>query len=115
MTKRILSIDGGGIRGILPLALLTEIEVRRGPCADLFDIVAGTSVGGIIATGLAHRVPAKTIYEMLVNDGGKIFAKTPVVTYLSGFFKPKYDAAPLEGFLARPSAAQCSTASPSPN
>ena len=101
MTKRILSIDGGGICGILPLALLTEIEARRGPCADLFDIVAGTSVGGIIATGLAHRVTAKTIYEMLVNDGGKIFAKAPVVTYLSGFFKPKYDAAPLEGFLAQ--------------
>ena len=38
MTKHILSIDGGGIRGILPLALLTEVEARRGPCADLFDL-----------------------------------------------------------------------------
>ncbi len=63
MTKRILSIDGGGIRGILPLALLTEIEARRGPCANLFDMVAGTSIGGIIATGLAHRVPAKSLSE----------------------------------------------------
>jgi uncharacterized protein len=69
MTKRIHSIDGGGIRGILPLALLVEIEARRGPCADLFDMVAGTSIGGIIATGVAHRVPAKTIYDTLVNDG----------------------------------------------
>ncbi len=43
LTKRILSIDGGGIRGILPLALLIEIEARRGPCADLFDMVAGTA------------------------------------------------------------------------
>ena len=51
VTKHILSIDGGGIRGILPLALLTEIESRRRPCADLFDMVAGTSIGGIIATG----------------------------------------------------------------
>ena len=49
MTKRILSIDGGGIRGVLPLALLIEIEKRRGPVADLFDMVAGTSIGGIIA------------------------------------------------------------------
>ena len=78
MTKRLLSIDGGGIRGILPLALLVEIEARRGPCADLFDMVSGTSIGGIIATGLAHRVPAKTIYDMLVNDGGTIFARTPL-------------------------------------
>ena len=100
MTKRLLSIDGGGIRGILPLALLVEIEARRGPCADLFDMVSGTSIGGIIATGLAHRVPAKTIYDMLVNDGGTIFARTPLTPVLSAV-KPKYDAGPLEGFLAQ--------------
>ncbi|MGP0061768.1 MAG: patatin-like phospholipase family protein [Beijerinckiaceae bacterium] len=99
MTKRILSIDGGGIRGILPLALLVEIEERRGPCADLFDMVAGTSIGGIIATGLAHRVSAKTIYNMLVSDGGTIFAKTLVTDVLNAV-EPRYDAAPLEGFLA---------------
>jgi uncharacterized protein len=100
MTKRILSIDGGGIRGILPLPLLTEIEARRGPCADLFDMVAGTSIGGIIATGLAHRVPAKTIYDKLMSDGGTIFAKT-LVTDILNAIEPKYDAAPLEGFLAQ--------------
>jgi uncharacterized protein len=99
MTKHILSIDGGGIRGILPLALLAEIEARRGPCADLFDMVAGTSIGGIIATGLAHRVAAKTIYDMLIGDGGTIFAKTLVTDVLNAV-EPKYDAAPLEGFLA---------------
>ena len=100
MTKRILSIDGGGIRGILPLALLTEIETRRGPCADLFDMLAGTSIGGIIASGLAHRVPAKTIYDMLMSDGGTIFAKT-LATDMLNAVEPKYDAAPLEGFLAQ--------------
>jgi len=100
MTKHILSIDGGGIRGILPLALLVEIEARRGPCADLFDMVAGTSVGGIIATGLAHRVLAKTIYDMLMSDGGTIFAQTLVTDVLNAV-NPKYDAAPLEGFLAQ--------------
>ena len=100
MTKRILSIDGGGIRGILPLALLAEIEVQRGPCADLFDMLAGTSIGGIIATGLAHRVSAKTIYDMLMSDGGTIFAKTLVTDVLNAV-NPKYDAAPLEGFLAQ--------------
>jgi uncharacterized protein len=99
MTKHILSIDGGGIRGILPLALLIEIEARRGPCADLFDMVAGTSIGGIVATGLAHRVPAKTMYGMLMSDGGTIFAKT-LVTDVVNTVNPKYDAAPLESFLA---------------
>jgi len=101
MTKRILSIDGGGIRGILPLALLTEIETRRAqPCADLFDMVAGTSIGGIIAAGLAHRVSAKTIYNMLMSDGGTIFAKTLVTDVLNAV-QAKYDAAPLEGYLAQ--------------
>jgi hypothetical protein len=94
MTKRILSIDGGGIRGILPLALLTEIEARRRPCADLFDMVASTSIGGIIATGLAHRVPAQTLSEMLTDDGPAIFANPSLPV-----FGPKYNAAPLEGFL----------------
>jgi len=100
MTKRILSIDGGGIRGILTLALLTEIETKRGQCADLFDMMAGTSIGGIIATGLAHRVSAKAIYDMLMNDGGTIFAKT-LVTDVFNAVQPKYDAAPLEGYLAQ--------------
>lgn len=100
MTKRILSIDGGGIRGILPLALLTEIETKRGQCADLFDMMAGTSIGGIIATGLAHRVSARAIYDMLMNDGGTIFAKT-LVTDVFNAVQPKYDAAPLEGYLAQ--------------
>jgi patatin-like phospholipase/acyl hydrolase len=100
MTRRILSIDGGGIRGILPLALLVEVEERRGqPCANLFDLIAGTSIGGLIATGLAHRVPAKSLYDMLMGDGGTIFAKS-IWTGPLNLVQPKYDAAPLETFLA---------------
>ena len=73
--------------------------MRRGPCADLFDLVAGTSIGGIIATGLAHRVAANTMYDMLVRDGGTIFAKKFMTNVLNAV-KPKYDAGPLEGYLA---------------
>lgn len=99
--KRLLSVDGGGIRGVLPLALLVEIETRAGkPCADLFDMMTGTSIGGIIATGLAHRVPAKTLYRMLVDQGGTIFAKT-WLTGLWSLIGPKYSAAPLEKCLAQ--------------
>ena len=63
-------------------------------------MLAGTSIGGIIASGLAHRVPAKTIYDMLMSDGGTIFAKTLATDMLKAV-EPKYDAAPLEGFLAQ--------------
>ena len=50
---RILSIDGGGIRGIIPAVILQEIEKRANkPICELFDYVAGTSTGSILATGL---------------------------------------------------------------
>lgn len=50
---RILSIDGGGIRGVIPARILKHIEEETGhPCSSLFDMIAGTSTGGILATGL---------------------------------------------------------------
>ena len=49
----ILSIDGGGIRGIIPAMILAEIERRTGRrIAEMFDLVAGTSTGGVLALGL---------------------------------------------------------------
>ena len=52
-TIRILSIDGGGIRGIVPAIVLSAIENWTGqPVSKLFDLVAGTSTGGILALGL---------------------------------------------------------------
>ena len=53
--KKILSIDGGGIRGIIPAMVLAEIEERTGvPTARNFDLIAGTSTGGILALGLSR-------------------------------------------------------------
>jgi patatin-like phospholipase/acyl hydrolase len=52
---RVLSIDGGGVRGIIPARLLVELEKLAGkPVTELFDVIAGTSTGGIIALLLAH-------------------------------------------------------------
>ncbi|HLB46885.1 MAG TPA: patatin-like phospholipase family protein, partial [Anaerolineales bacterium] len=49
---RILSIDGGGIRGVIPAMVMAEIEKRtQRPIAELFNLVAGTSTGGILALG----------------------------------------------------------------
>uniref|UniRef100_A0A914D0K3 PNPLA domain-containing protein n=1 Tax=Acrobeloides nanus TaxID=290746 RepID=A0A914D0K3_9BILA len=53
-TYNILSIDGGGIRGILPAVWLCELERKtRRPIATMFDMISGTSTGGIIAAGLS--------------------------------------------------------------
>ncbi|MEM7026379.1 MAG: patatin-like phospholipase family protein, partial [Pseudomonadota bacterium] len=50
---RILSLDGGGIRGLISLEILRHLEEATGkPIAELFDVVAGTSTGGIIGTQL---------------------------------------------------------------
>ncbi|MEG4942166.1 patatin-like phospholipase family protein [Microcoleus sp. F4-D5] len=54
--RRILSIDGGGIRGIIPAILLNYIEERTGKrIATMFDFIAGTSTGGILALGLTKK------------------------------------------------------------
>ena len=48
--KKILTIDGGGIRGVLPARILHEIEKRmKKPISEIFDLIAGTSTGGILA------------------------------------------------------------------
>jgi patatin-like phospholipase/acyl hydrolase len=73
---RILSIDGGGIRGILPAAILTALELRYlggRSVGDYFDMIAGTSTGGIIALGLATGRPAQTILDLYVKNGRAVF------------------------------------------
>lgn len=73
---RILSIDGGGICGILPASVLAELEARYlngQPIGDYFDLIAGTSTGGIIALGLAHGLTAAQIRAIYVERGGNIF------------------------------------------
>ena len=81
---KILSIDGGGIRGIIPAIVLTEIEKRTGrPVSQLFDLVAGTSTGGILALGLtipktkgAPLYTAQNLVEMYEREGRRIFSRS---------------------------------------
>ena len=54
--KRILSIDGGGIKGVVPAAFLAQLEEALGESiTHFFDLIAGTSTGGIIALGLGQK------------------------------------------------------------
>lgn len=73
-TKRILSIDGGGIKGAMPIAFLARVEeITSQRIVDHFDLVAGTSTGGIIALGLGLGIPAARILELYRNEGPGIF------------------------------------------
>jgi uncharacterized protein len=79
---KVLSIDGGGIRGIIPAMILAEIEGRTGKrIAEVFDLVAGTSTGGILALGLTKpgqdggpEYSAKKLIDLYETEGGKIFS-----------------------------------------
>jgi uncharacterized protein len=81
---RVLSIDGGGIRGVIPAMILTEIEARtKTRIAELFDLIAGTSTGGILALGLVRpdgggrpMYSAAQLAELYAEDGKRIFHRS---------------------------------------
>ena len=107
-TKTILSIDGGGIRGIIPAMVLKEIEDRTGKrTADLFDVIAGTSTGGLLALGLtcsgeesAPKFTAEDLVELYVDEGEMIFPRE-LFGRLRQLRDEKYSAAGLEGVLKK--------------
>uniref|UniRef100_UPI0033401EC7 patatin-like phospholipase family protein n=1 Tax=Wolbachia endosymbiont (group B) of Pilophorus perplexus TaxID=3066160 RepID=UPI0033401EC7 len=81
MIKYILSVDGGGIRGIIPAIILAEIEQRtRKPIAEIFHLMAGTSTGGIVVAGLCKKdkqgnpqYSANDLVELYQKYGSYIF------------------------------------------
>jgi patatin-like phospholipase/acyl hydrolase len=75
---QILSLVGGGIRGAFITAYLREMEQRLGrPIAESFDLIAGTSTGGIIAAGLAMGMSAADMHDFYVRYGRQIFTPRP--------------------------------------
>ncbi|WP_130068345.1 CBASS cGAMP-activated phospholipase [Bacillus albus] len=71
---KILAIDGGGMKGVFPAKYLSDIEEQVGkPIHQYFDLIAGTSTGGIIALGLANDISAKDILELYLKRGRDIF------------------------------------------
>jgi len=73
---RILSIDGGGIKGLFPATVLAEIERRYlggASVAPYFDLIAGTSTGGIIALGLGASLKASELAEIYTLRGADVF------------------------------------------
>src|SRR6476661_5270438 len=94
-TVRILSIDGGGIRGILPARVLQYLEAETGkPAAELFHMIAGTSTGGIIGCGLLAGKQAKQLGDLYAERGGDIFARSlwQTVSTINNLSGPKYES-----------------------
>lgn len=108
--RRVLSIDGGGIRGIIPAMVIAHIEKRMGkPAHELFDLMVGTSTGGILALGLAHPGPgkpaqfsARRVVRLYEEHGGKIFEDSlwRKVRTVGGILEEAYSHEVLEAILA---------------
>ena len=107
---RVLAIDGGGIRGLIPALVLAEFERRAGRRVfELFDLIAGTSTGGILACALCapDPLPATEIVKLYEEEGPTIFDRSLFqrIRSADGLIDEKYDDAALdralERFLAR--------------
>jgi predicted acylesterase/phospholipase RssA len=103
---KVLAVDGGGIRGVIPALVLAEIERRTGrPVGELVDLVAGTSTGAIIACALTkpNPIPAQRIAEIYVEDGPRIFDRSLLkrITSVGGLVDERYDDAGLVASLER--------------
>lgn len=100
-TFRILSLDGGGVRGVFQAAFLVRLAQQLpGPIADYFQLIAGTSTGSIIGMGLALGIDPNRILDSYKNLAGKIFNKwqiTKTVAYLGN--EPIYDQRKLKAPL----------------
>ncbi|XP_024519051.1 patatin-like protein 2 [Selaginella moellendorffii] len=110
--KRVLSIDGGGVRGLIASQILEHLEQclqdldgEHARIADYFDMISGTSTGGIMCLMLA--VPdsqgrplftAKQITDFYLKNSSTIFPQS-IFTAANGLFGPKYAAHPIERIL----------------
>ncbi|HTU33125.1 MAG TPA: patatin-like phospholipase family protein [Candidatus Acidoferrum sp.] len=102
---KVLAIDGGGIRGIIPALILSEIQKRL--AADLytfFDLISGTSTGGIIALGIGTQSNKNQPYsptelaDLYVENGPAIFKKN-LITPITNLGRPKYSPDALQSTL----------------
>lgn len=104
MTFRILALDGGGIMGTFAASVLATIEADAGrPVADHFDLITGTSTGGILAIGLGLGLSPQELLDFYVSKGPAIFPATGRVSRARGVWRQlwrvKHAHGPLEEAL----------------
>ncbi len=88
---QILSLDGGGFKGLFSAALLAKLEDDLGTTiSEHFDLIVGTSTGGIIALALGLGISPKRIVELYERNGSEVFAAVPVWSSVKHWILRKY-------------------------
>lgn len=104
-TVQILALDGGGLKGLFSAAVIESLEEQLGhPITRHFDIITGTSTGGLIALGLGLGKSGEDIVKFYKEDGPKIFPNSGIqrlIRYCRGWFFNKYSNHYLEETLHR--------------
>ncbi|AHX03959.1 patatin-like phospholipase family protein [Ehrlichia chaffeensis str. Heartland] len=107
MTRYILSIDGGGVRGIVAATILQEIEKRiNKPLSKIFDLVSGSSVGSLVGGALClknadgmPRYNTRDLLDLMLKYSGKIFSNSAARNAFALIFGPKYSDKNLNSVL----------------
>lgn len=78
---RVLSLSGGGFLGLYSARVLEGLEARAGvPLGRCFDLIAGTSIGGLLALALAFEVPMSRLVRLFVEQGPEVFSRRALPT-----------------------------------
>jgi uncharacterized protein len=97
---QILTLSGGGFRGLYTAKILADLEQDIGGLiSQKFDLIAGTSIGGILALAIAMEIPAERMVKLFEENGEKIFKKR---FSMLGIARSSYSAKPLEDLLLDP-------------
>ncbi len=99
--RRILTIDGGGVRGVIPATLLAHLEATTGqPTRESFDFVAGTSTGAVLAAGIAAGIPAARLVATYAERSPDVFRRIPILSTLRRIVRGEmYDTTVLNALI----------------
>jgi hypothetical protein len=99
-TFHVLALSGGGYRGLYTATVLTELEQSLGsPIAKYFDLLCGTSVGGLLALGLSNEIPASDLKDVFVEQGKTIFEQSLIRKLTIGMIVGKHKSVGLKSVL----------------